>query len=89
VLLFLNQTIGRKFAKYLGFECQWCMPINIFSPACHCKIAVEIKPIKAFKILTFFCSTDKRLFFGQRGMDVVKWWQICLKKVQMWMPGIR
>ena len=30
------------------------MPINIFSPAfSHCKIAVEIKSIKVFKILTF------------------------------------
>jgi hypothetical protein len=33
--------------------------------------------IKSFKILTFFWRTDKRLFFGQRGMDVMKLWQIC------------
>jgi hypothetical protein len=30
------------------------MPINIFCPASHCKIAVEIKPVKAFQICIFF-----------------------------------
>jgi hypothetical protein len=54
VLLFVNQTVGRKFSKSLSLEFQGCMQIKIFCLACHCKIAFEIKPVKAFQICIFF-----------------------------------
>ena len=81
-------TLKQEIECILGIG--W--PFNITGilwPACHCKITVEIRPIRAFHLCIFFCRMEKRLLFGRPSMERLKSWHIYWEKVQMWMAWIR